>query len=144
MEKINVHADFGHWKYDGEIPTDTYGFIYCIENIVTGKKYVGKKQMLHVKKLKPLKGKKNKRHFIEETDWKEYTSSSNELNDDIVRYGMDNFSFKIIRLCINKWELAYYEAKYQFDHDVLINENYYNGIINLRIGKIPKKSKENI
>lgn len=141
MEKINLHGDFGHWKFMGEIPTDTYGFIYCIENIITGKKYVGKKQMLHVKKLKPLKGKKNKRYFIEETDWKEYTSSSNELNDDIVKYGKENFIFEILHLCNSKWELAYHEAKYQFDFGVLLSENYYNGIINLRIGKIPAKSK---
>jgi hypothetical protein len=26
----------------------------------------------------------------------------------------------------------------QFDHDVLLNEGYYNGIINLRLGKIKK------
>jgi len=135
----NVYSDFGHWEYNGEIPTDTYGFIYCIENIATGKKYIGKKQILHTKKLKPLKGKKNKRHVVEETNWKTYTSSSNELNSDIEKYGKNDFSFTILKLCSCKWELSYYEAKYQFDNNVLLNENYYNGIINLRIGKAPKK-----
>jgi len=139
MVTQNVHSDFGHWEYNGEISTDTYGFIYCIENIVTGRKYIGKKQMLHVKKLKPLKGKKNKRHFIGETDWKTYTSSSNELNDDIEKFGKDNFKFTILKLCSCKWELAYYEAKEQFDAGVLLNENFYNGIINLRIRKAPKE-----
>jgi len=133
-----IHTDLGHWQYDQPIPTDTYGFIYCIENLKTGRKYIGKKQMLHTKKLKPLKGKKNKRHFIEGTDWKTYTSSSNELNEDIAKQGKENFAFKILKLCTCKWELAYWEAKLQFDNNVLLEESYYNGIINLRIGKQPK------
>lgn len=139
MELQNkYYSNIGHWEYNDNIPIDTYGFIYCIENKTTGKKYIGKKQILRVKKLKPLKGKKNKRHVIQETDWKIYTSSSNELNDDIKKYGKDNFKFSILRLCSCKWELAYYEAKEQFDAGVLLNENFYNGIINLRIGKAPK------
>ena len=70
-----------------------YGFIYVITNTVNGKRYIGKKQMKSVKKLKPLKGKKNKRHFDIETDWKEYMSSSNDLNLDITRFGKDKFTF---------------------------------------------------
>jgi len=142
--KEDNHIDLGHWQYIDKIPKDTYGFIYCIENTINGKKYIGKKQMLHVLKRKPLKGKKNKRHFIEETDWKLYTSSSNELNADIEKHGKDKFVFQILSLCRSKWELAYYEAKYQFENNVLISENYYNGIINLRIGKIPKSLINNI
>jgi hypothetical protein len=40
-------------------------------------------------------------------------------------------------LCDSKFELAYYEAKKQFEADVLLNEGYYNGIINCRIGRAP-------
>ena len=134
------YTDIGHWQYDGDIPKDTYGFIYLIENTVTGKKYIGKKQMFHVHKRKPLKGKKNKRHFIEETDWKEYTGSCNDLNADLEKYGKDKFIFTILTLCTCKWELAYLEAKMQFENKVLLDESYYNGIINLRIGKRPKGS----
>ena len=114
-----------------------YGFIYIITNTVTGKKYIGKKQIKTVKKLKPLKGKKNKRHFDIETDWKTYTSSSNELNQDLNELGKDNFKFEIIHLCDSKFELAYYEAKKQFEADVLLKEGFYNGIINCRIGRAP-------
>ncbi len=134
----NIHSDHGHWIYAGEISIDTYGFIYSIENIVTGRSYIGKKQMMRTKKLQPLKGKKNKRHFVVQTDWKTYTSSCNELNSDIEKLGKDNFSFTILKLCSCKWELAYWEAKLQFDNNVLLSESYYNGIINLRIGKKPK------
>lgn len=130
-------TDFGHWinatnKDIDELP---YGFVYFIENTVNGKKYIGKKQIKSVKKLKPLKGKKNKRHFDVETDWKTYTSSSNEVNDDIIKYGKDKFIFSIIKFCDSKSEMAYEEAKLQFSENVLLREDYYNGIINLRIGR---------
>lgn len=116
-----------------------YGFIYIITNKVTGKKYIGKKQMQSKKKLPPLKGKTRKRTKIVETDWKTYTSSSNEVNNDILKYGKENFIFEIVRWCDSKSELAYYEAKMQFEHDALLSENYYNGIINLRISKLKCK-----
>jgi hypothetical protein len=128
--------NLGHWSTSITIPDEPYGFIYCITNTTLNKIYIGKKQMLCTKKLKPLKGKTKKRHVVIETDWKDYTSSSNELNADIVKYGKANFIFEIIRFCCSKSELAYFEAKEQFNRDVLITEGYYNGIINCRIGKI--------
>ena len=131
--------DLGHWKTNLELTESSlpYGFIYIITNTVTGKRYIGKKQMKSVKKLKPLKGRKNKRHFDVETDWKTYTSSSNELNADITTLGKDKFIFEIVKTCESKFELAYFEAKLQFEHDVLLKEGYYNGIINCRIGRAP-------
>lgn len=133
--------DLGHWTTQLQIDENNlpYGFIYFITNTVDGKRYIGKKQMKTIKKLKPLKGRKNKRHFEVETDWKEYTSSSNEVNEDIKRLGKDKFNFEIIRLCQSKFELAYYEAKMQFDNDVLLRDGFYNGIINCRIGRAPKE-----
>lgn len=129
--------DLGHWNTsliieEGNIP---YGFIYKITCIPTGKKYIGKKQCKSVLKRRPLKGKKNKRHEVIETDWKTYTSSSRELNEDILKYGKDSFKFEIIELCDSKFALAYREAKIQFDEEVLLRNDYYNGIINLRVSK---------
>lgn len=134
------NANLGHWQTNLKIDVNNlpYGFIYVITNLVNGMKYIGKKQMKSVKKLKPLKGKKNKRHFDIETDWKTYTSSSNELNEDLKDLGKDSFKFEIVKLCDSKFELAYYEAKMQFDNDVLIKDGFYNGIINCRIGKAPR------
>jgi Putative endonuclease segE, GIY-YIG domain len=131
--------DSGHWTTNETFNNDIlpYGFIYRITNLVSGKVYFGKKQIKSVKKLKPLKGRKNKRHFDIETDWKTYTSSSNDVNEDIKKLGKDKFAFEILRFCESKFELAYYEAKIQFDHDVLLKEGYYNGIINCRIGRAP-------
>jgi len=136
-------TDFGHWenctaKDVNELP---YGFVYLIENTINGKKYIGKKQIKSVKKLKPLKGKKNKRHVDVETDWKTYTSSSVDVNNDITQFGKDKFNFSILKFCNSKSEMAYEEAKLQFMHDVLLTEGWYNGIINLRINRNCFKNK---
>ena len=128
--------DLGHWNADIKIPEELYGFIYIITNTITNKKYIGKKQIYSKRKKPPLKGKKNKRSHIIETDWKTYTSSSAEVNKDIEIYGKDKFTFNILKFCCSKSELAYFEAKEQFDREVLLKEDYYNGIINLRIGKV--------
>ena len=130
--------DTGIWTIQIPIPEDRFGFIYEITNITNGKKYIGKKQMVRRIKRKPLKGKKRKRIDFIESDWKSYTGSSDALNNDIALLGLDKFIFKILKFCNSKFELSYFEAKMQFEKDVLLSENYYNGIINCRIGKAPK------
>jgi hypothetical protein len=135
-------ADTGHWKVYGAIPENAFGFIYEITNTINHKKYIGKKQMVKRIKRNPLKGKKRKRIDYIESDWKYYTGSSDALNIDIAAMGHDKFVFKILKFCDNKFELSYFEAKMQFDKDVLLNEDYYNGIINCRIGKPPQKLLE--
>ena len=132
--------DLGHWQLNEGITItgDFFGFIYEITNTVNNKKYIGKKQCQSRLKRKPLKGKKRNRIDYVDSDWREYTSSSNELNEDIAKYGKDKFIFKIIKICGSKWALAYYEIKEQIDKDVLMREDYYNGIINVRIGRVPK------
>ncbi len=131
-------ADTGHWKVYGDIPENAYGFIYEIVNTTNHKKYIGKKQMVRKIRRNPLKGKKRKRIDYIESDWKTYTGSSDALNSDIASQGIDKFIFKILKFCDSKFELSYFEAKMQFEKDVLLNEDYYNGIINCRIGKAPR------
>lgn len=138
--------DTGHWILSEGVKMEdnVFGFIYEITNTVTNKKYIGKKQCISRFKRKPLKGKKNKRIEYKESDWKTYTSSSNELNADIKKYGKDKFNFRIIRVCNSKWENAYYEIKEQIECNALLRDDYYNGIINVRLGKAPKENKLNI
>jgi len=139
-------VELGHWILSEGITIDenTFGFIYEITNTVTNKKYIGKKQCKSKLKRKPLKGKKNKRIEIKESDWREYTSSSTELNEDIVKYGKSKFIFKILKTCGSKWELAYKEISEQISKQVLLRDDYYNGIINVRIGRPPKNYLEKI
>jgi hypothetical protein len=134
--------DTGHWKVYGPVPEDAFGFIYEITNLTNGKKYIGKKQMKRKIRRLPLKGKKRKRIDYKESDWKSYIGSSDSLKIDIDTLGSNKFLFEILKFCNNKFELSYFEAKMQFDKDVLLNENYYNGIINCRIGKPPKQLLE--
>jgi hypothetical protein len=138
-----MNQDLGHWVTSIDIPKEIFGFVYRITNLENNKMYIGKKLCTSVKKLPPLKGKTRKRHKKVETDWKTYTGSSPELNEDIKKLGKDKFKFEIIKFCTCKWELSYFEAKAQFEEDVLFKQDeYYNGIINLRIGRSPKESLE--
>ena len=131
----------GHWILTEGVYVneDTFGFIYEIINTVTNRKYIGKKQCKKKLKRKPLKGRINRRIEEKESDWRGYTSSSNDLNEDIIKYGKEKFIFKILKTCDSKWELAYFEIKEQLERDVLLRDDFYNGIINVRIGRPPKK-----
>jgi hypothetical protein len=132
--------DTGHWilRENVILNDEAFGFIYEITNNTNNRKYIGKKQCKTKYKRKPLKGKRNKRIEIKETDWRAYTSSSVELNNDIIKLGKDSFTFEIIKICGSKWELAYFEIKEQINRGVLLSDDYYNGIMNVRIGRPPK------
>ena len=128
------------WTYNGktfnsEDIQDNYGFIYRITNTTNGYDYVGRKYFTTVKKRPPLKGKKNKRRETVETDWKEYWGSSPRLQADIDTLGKDKFTREIIHLCKTRGETNYMEAYYQFTEGVLLREDNYNGIIQIKLGK---------
>ena len=109
------------------------GFVYLITDQSNGRKYVGKKLFKSKRKLKPLKGKTRRRIKVVESDWKAYYGSSEEVKQMVEEKGADNFHREILYLCYSKGELGYLEAKYQFEHDVLLRDDYYNGIIQCKI-----------
>ena len=135
------------WTYQGkivdEIPKEYVGFVYLITNLTNDKKYIGKKLAQFKVTKKPLKGKKNKRRSTKESDWKDYWGSSDKLNEDVQTLGPQNFTREILHYCTSKGELSYLEAKEQFDREVLKTDEYYNGIINVRVGS-SKVLKENL
>ena len=127
------------WTHNGERFTsndiaDFYGFVYRITNLVTEYDYVGRKYFRTIRKLKPLIGRKNKRHKTKETNWQDYWGSSKRLTEDIEALGKENFKREIICLCKTRGETNYMEAKIQFNEDVLLNPQNYNGIIAIKIG----------
>ena len=126
------------WTYQGktidEIPDEYEGFVYLITNTTTGQKYVGKKLARFKTTKPPLKGRKNKRRGTKESDWRDYWGSSDRLNADVAELGSDKFTREILYLCKGRGEMSYIEAREQFDRRVLESDEYYNGIINVRVG----------
>jgi len=115
------------------ITENTIGFVYQITERDTGMIYIGIKKFWKIIKLKPLKGKKNKRHKTQETDWRIYNSSNKELEAKIKK-NPNNYKKEIIRLCKSITEMKAYEAYYQLDYYVSGNWNkLYNEMINLRV-----------
>lgn len=126
------------WLYKGKkvdtIKDDYEGFVYLITNKKTKQKYVGKKLAKFKTTKPPLKGKKNKRRGYKESDWREYWGSSDRLNEDVKNLGEKNFTREILYYCKSRAEMSYIEAREQFDRRVLETDEYYNGIINVRVG----------
>ena len=126
------------WYYQNniveEIPEGYIGFVYLITNLTTGQKYVGKKLAQFKKTRPPLKGRKLKRRSVVESDWRSYWGSSDRLNTDIQTLGTEKFTREILYYCKSKAEMSYLEAREQFERRVLETDEYYNGIINVRVG----------
>jgi len=131
------------WTHNGAIvevlPEDCIGFVYIITNIVTGRKYIGKKlakfsktsyrvvkQKNGVKKKKKIKSKV-------ESDWQTYYGSNDALNEDVNKLGNDKFTREILFYCNSKAQCSYIEAREQFTHKVLESTDYYNGQISVRV-----------
>jgi len=131
------------WLYQGheviELPEDCVGVVYCITNIVSGRKYIGKKLAKFKKttyrtvKLKNGKKKKKKIRSKVDSDWREYYGSNNELNADVAKLGVENFVREILYYCKSKAECSYIEAREQFSRKVLESKDYYNGHIQVRV-----------
>lgn len=133
-----------NWTFQGSeietLPDDCIGFVYLITNLVSGKKYIGKKQAFFTRKamktvvLKSGVKKKKKVTVKKDSDWKTYFGSNDALNKDVELLGQENFKREILKICKTKTECSYYEAKYQFEFDVLLNPDmYYNSWIMVRV-----------
>ena len=133
------------WTYNGKvinsISEEYEGFVYLITNTTTGQKYVGKKLAKFKTTKPPLKGKKNKRRGYKESDWRDYWGSSDRLQEDVDKLGPTNFTREILYFCKSRAEMSYIEAREQFDRRVLETDDYYNGIINVRVGGSDKLRK---
>ena len=131
------------------LPEDCVGFVYLITNNLTGRKYIGKKLAKFSKttyntvKLKNGKKKRKKIRSKIDSDWQLYYGSNIELNKDIEQLGNENFTREILYYCRSKAECSYIEAREQFKHRVLENDDYYNGQISVRVHGSHVKNKIN-
>lgn len=113
MKKPLKKDELGHWKASFSFDhSEFFGFLYVIENKVTGQWYIGKKNFF-------IRGKKSSKHYGKEHNWRTYTGSSTELNKDIKAYGKDNFNFNIVDVYTTKGGLYYAEAYTQMILEVM-------------------------
>ena len=131
------------WTYQNNIvealPDTCVGFVYIITNLISGRKYIGKKLAKFSKttyktvKLKNGTKKKKKIRGKIDSDWQTYYGSSPNLQADIDTLGKENFSREILFYCTSKAECSYVEAREQFTRKVLESNDYYNGHIQVRV-----------
>jgi len=120
------------WK-DMSYASGMIGMVYMITEKSTGMIYIGIKKFKKKVTLPPLKGRKNKRHKLVESDWRTYNSSNKELAKKIEK-NPKNYDKKVIRCCETVTEMKAVECFYQLEYymsgnwDLLINE-----VINLRL-----------
>ena len=109
------------WTYKGTTFTsddinDFFGYVYCITNLQTGRKYIGRKYF--IQKRKPRSGK-GKRRVTSESDWKKYYGSSDELKGDLKKFGKGIFKREILSLHKTKGIVNFEETKQLFLNNVL-------------------------
>ena len=130
------------WRYNGEDFDGSaidgyYGFVYCITNRESGKRYIGRKYFYS--KRKPRGGR---RRVTIESDWKKYYGSSAELNQE--RKTLGNLSYERVILSLHKTKgmVNYEETRQLFINNVLTESltdgtpAYYNSNI---LGRYMKK-----
>ncbi len=125
-----------------DFPEGTYGFIYKVTHIPTGKKYLGKKVLffernvpLSKKQLEELKqerrqeGKKgktpSKQKVVKESDWKTYYGSQKEIKELVKQSNSSDITREILHIVSSKKLLTYFETKYLFIEGVIENQNEF-------------------
>lgn len=123
-------------KEIADMPNNPFGFIYEVTHIPTGRKYIGRKQLISVQR-KPLgkkelalitDGRMSKYKIVRsETDWKTYYGSHTEIKKMIKEGKASEFTREILMFVYTKKNLTYYEEKYLYMRGVIEpGSNYYN------------------
>lgn len=124
------------WYYKGEIFNSTdiknaHGMIYLIEEISTGRLYIGQKQLWT---KKPRMVNKKKKMIKAESDWKKYYSSSNYIMEKVEKEGWSDFKRSVLVLCSSAGQMNYVELKLQIDLRMLEDASkYINGFVGGKI-----------
>jgi flagellar basal body-associated protein FliL len=126
------------WYYNDtaltEIPPNVngqspIGFVYLIYNPQSNKKYIGKKLFYSSKTIQ----KNNKKRKIKvQSDWQTYNGSNQSLLQDIQNHS-PALKKEILYLCYSKSQCSYLEAKEQFQRNVILNDEYYNDWISVKV-----------
>jgi hypothetical protein len=119
-----------------DMPENSFGFIYEVTHLPTGRKYLGKKQLISVttkalgkKELALITDKRasKKKKVTKESDWKTYYGSHSEIKSLIKEGKQSEFSREILIFTPSKKLHTYYENKFLFVKGVIEpNSNYIN------------------
>lgn len=114
------------WIYQGRVFTsedikDYVGFVYLITHIPTGRKYIGRKYLKQHRKPKGAK-----RRVTQESNWKKYYSSCDELKALVKEEGEQNFKREILSLHKSEGKTNFEETRLLFLYNVL-TEKLENG-----------------
>ena len=93
---------------------DYFGFVYCITNLCSGKRYIGRKYFWQHRKPR---GKS--RRVKSESDWKKYYGSSAELTAERKKIGNLAFRRTILSLHKSKGLTNFEETRQLFINNVL-------------------------
>jgi hypothetical protein len=128
------------WYYNG-VPFEDdgthFGFVYLIENLITNRKYIGRKYFSKAG-TKQVNGKKRK--IRKTSDWESYWGSNETLKAEVAELGEHNFRRTILHLCKNKSECSYWETFEIFTRHCLLDELYYNEWVSAKIRKAHLKN----
>ncbi|UYD59628.1 hypothetical protein JNMOADIG_00099 [Aeromonas phage avDM5] len=118
-------TDYGHWSVLKEVDTREYlGFVYVI-TFEDGKKYIGAKKLWKRIKAAPATFKRGPKNGFEESDWKSYTSSSNELNR-LISAGINPCEYLIVGWYPTWGKTLMAEMEMQLANDVLRDPKWLN------------------
>ena len=124
-----------HWLYKNKVlneaPEGYFGFVYLITNIKSGKKYIGRKYFGTTRRIKVV-GKKRRKVIRKDSNWRDYTGSSKDLNQDIKELGMWQFRFEILILGRTKGQVNYLEENIHHRFHVASSGEFYNDCIGPR------------
>jgi hypothetical protein len=110
----------GHWEFPENLGGKEYfGFVYAIFDPKTKRGYIGKKQFFGTGKLN--KG--------QDSNWRRYTSSCKELNEEIRLRGIQNFSFIVLEQYKIRGTLGWAEVWSQCIAETPTSNVWYNGLI---------------
>ncbi len=119
-----------------DMPENSFGFIYQVTHLPTGRKYLGKKQLISVtkkalgkKELALITDKRASKSKIvkKESDWKTYYGSHSEIKSLIKEGKQSEFSREILIFTPSKKLHTYYENKFLFIKGVIEpDSNYIN------------------
>lgn len=119
-----VHLQGHHWL-NMECTKDYFGFTYLITNRSTGKQYVGKKQFyLWAGPVGGFKCTDPRNEWWDPKAWKEnewqyYTGSCDELNEELKRGNIWDYTYEVLEMCHDRLSLHISEINHMILWDVL-------------------------